>query len=125
SSLSVLTSVSLATLLTACNGGGEGGSDNPVITSPADNTAIFSANISNNAIVGERTSINVTGYVNTSDDSEFVITSVESLSGDACQVVSSGSTSFDVSSNETQDCLYQYRVSPMSSSAQSESYVRV
>lgn len=125
SSLSVLTSVSLATLLTACNGGSEGGSDNPVITSPVDNTAIFSANIGNNAIVGERTSINVNGYVNTSDDSEFEITSVESLSGDACQVVSSGSTSFDVSSNETQDCLYQYRVSPMSSSAQSESYVRV
>ncbi|WP_104025448.1 hypothetical protein [Vibrio hyugaensis] len=125
SSLSLLTSVSLATLLTACNGGSEGGSDNPVITSPVDNTAIFSANISNNAIVGERTSINVTGYVNTSDDSEFEITSVESLSGDACQVVSSGSTSFDVSSNETQDCLYQYRVSPMNSSAQSESYVRV
>lgn len=125
SSLSLLTSVSLATLLTACNGGSEGGSDNPVITSPVDNTAIFSANIGNNAIVGERTSINVTGYVNTSDDSEFEITSVESLSGDACQVVSSGSTSFDVSSNETQDCLYQYRVSPMSSSAQSESYVRV
>ncbi|CAH1520823.1 conserved exported hypothetical protein [Vibrio owensii] len=125
SSLSVLTSVSLATLLTACNGGSEGGSDNPVITSPVDNTAIFSANIGNNAIVGERTSINVTGYVNTSDDSEFEITSVESLSGDACQIVSSGSTSFDVSSNETQDCLYQYRVSPMSSSAQSESYVRV
>ncbi|MFM2657228.1 hypothetical protein AAFX27_19615 [Vibrio owensii] len=125
SSLSVLTSVSLATLLTACNGGSEGGSDNPVITSPVDNTAIFSANIGNNAIVGERTSINVTGYVNTSDDSEFEITSVESLSGDACQVVSSGSTSFDVSSNETQDCVYQYRVSPMSSSAQSESYVRV
>ncbi|MFN1515536.1 hypothetical protein [Vibrio owensii] len=125
SSLSLLTSVSLATLLTACNGGSEGGSDNPVITSPVDNTAIFSANIGNNAIVGERTSINVTGYVNTSDDSEFEITSVESLSGDACQVVSSGSTSFDVSSNETQDCLYQYRVSPMNSSAQSESYVRV
>ncbi|AYO15012.1 hypothetical protein D0812_11535 [Vibrio owensii] len=125
SSLSVLTSVSLAILLTACNGGSEGGSDNPVITSPVDNTAIFSANIGNNAIVGERTSINVTGYVNTSDDSEFEITSVESLSGDACQVVGSGSTSFDVSSNETQDCLYQYRVSPMSSSAQSESYVRV
>lgn len=125
SSLSLLTSVSLATLLTACNGGSEGGSDNPVITSPVDNTAIFSANIGNNAIVGERTSINVTGYVNTSDDSEFEITSVESLSGDACQVVSSGSTSFDVSSNETQDCVYQYRVSPMSSSAQSESYVRV
>ncbi|WP_425669776.1 hypothetical protein ACPSL3_07745 [Vibrio owensii] len=125
SSLSLLTSVSLATLLTACNGGSEGGSDNPVITSPVDNTAIFSANIGNNAIVGERTSINVTGYVNTSDDSEFEITSVESLSGDACQVVSFGSTSFYVSSNETQDCLYQYRVSPMSSSAQSESYVRV
>ncbi|MFN1534050.1 hypothetical protein [Vibrio jasicida] len=125
SSLSLLASVSLATLLTACNGGSEGGSDNPVITSPVDNTAIFSANIGNNAIVGERTSINVTGYVNTSDDSEFEITSVESLSGDACQVVSSGSTSFDVSSNETQDCLYQYRVSPMSNSAQSESYVRV
>ncbi|WP_240998161.1 hypothetical protein [Vibrio owensii] len=125
SSLSLLTSVSLATLLTACNGGSEGGSDNPVITSPVDNTAIFSANIGNNAIVGERTSINVSGYVNTSDDSEFEITSVESLSGDACQVVSSGSTSFDVSSNETQDCLYQYRVSPMSNSAQSESYVRV
>ncbi|WP_104041191.1 hypothetical protein [Vibrio hyugaensis] len=125
SSLSLLTSVSLATLLTACNGGSEGGSDNPVITSPVDNTAIFSANIGNNAIVGERTSINVTGYVNTSDDSEFEITSVESLSGDACQIVSSSSTSFDVSSNETQDCLYQYRVSPMNSSAQSESYVRV
>ncbi|NOJ18228.1 hypothetical protein [Vibrio jasicida] len=125
SSLSLLASVSLATLLTACNGGSEGGSGNPVITSPVDNTAIFSANIGNNAIVGERTSINVTGYVNTSDDSEFEITSVESLSGDACQVVNSGSTSFDVSSNETQDCLYQYRVSPMSNSAQSESYVRV
>ncbi len=125
SSLSLLASVSLATLLTACNGGSEGGSGNPVITSPVDNTAIFSANIGNNAIVGERTSVNVTGYVNTSDDSEFEITSVESLSGDACQVVSSGSTSFDVSSNEAQDCLYQYRVSPMSNSAQSESYVRV
>ncbi|MCF6453606.1 hypothetical protein L1076_18685 [Vibrio sp. MMG022] len=125
SALSLLIGASLATLLTACNGGSEGGSDNPVITAPVDNTAIFSANIGNNAIVGERTSINVTGYVNTSDDSEFEVTSVESLSGDACQVVISGSTSFDVSSNETQDCLYQYRVSPMNNSAQSESYVRI
>lgn len=125
SSLSLLTSISLATLLTACDSGSGGGSDNPVITSPVDNTAIFSANIGANAIVGEHTSINVIGYVETSDDSEFEITSIESLSGDTCQVVSSGSTSFYVSSNETQDCLYQYRVSPINSRAQSESYVRV
>ena len=120
-----LAGVSLATFLTGCNGDSGGNSHKPETASPAGSTAIFSASIRDNAIVGERTSINVAGYVNTSDNSEFEITSVESLSGDACQVASSGSTSFDVSSNETQDCLYQYRVSPMNSSAQSESYVRV
>lgn len=123
SSLTLFTAISLTTLLTACNGGGD--ESKPVVTAPVDNTAIYSSNISGNALVGERKSIDVSELVSTSDNSDFTITSAESLSGEMCNVLSLRSTSFDVASNETHDCLYQYQVTPANGSALSQSYVRV
>ncbi|YCO05232.1 adhesion domain-containing protein [Vibrio sp. VNB-15] len=125
SSLSLLAGASLTTLLTACNGGGDSGHQAPVVTAPTDNTAIYSTNISDNILVGERAAIKVAKHVTTSDDSEYAITAVESMSGGMCQVVSFGSDSFEVASTETQDCLYQYRVSSLNGNANSESYARI
>ncbi|WP_039978168.1 hypothetical protein [Vibrio jasicida] len=125
SSLSLFACASLTALLTACNGGGDSSSETPVVTAPTDNTAIYSTNIRDNILVGERSFINVANHVTTSDASGYSITSVESMSGDVCQVTNIGTDSFEVASTETQDCLYQYQVSAINGTASSASYARI
>lgn len=125
SSLSLFACASLTALLTACNGGGDSSSETPVVTAPTDNTAIYSTNIRDNILVGERASINVANHVTTSDASAYSITSVESMSGDVCQVTNIGTDSFEVASTETQDCLFQYHVSAINGTASSASYARI
>ncbi|MCG6303606.1 hypothetical protein K6U21_05280 [Vibrio vulnificus] len=100
---------------TGNNVGGE------VLASPA----ISAEALSYNSLVGSSTTINVDDHVVTSNNSDYILASASSLSGDDCKVVIVGSNHLELSSFEAKDCVYRYQVSTLDKKAKADATIRL
>lgn len=111
-------------LLAGCKGSSDK-DEGSVLPPPEPQTAIYSEDIAEIALSGSTSEIAVGPHVSTSDNSSFRIVSVASLSGEQCQITDITDETFDVVSDDTQDCIFRYQVAPANGDSTSYSYARV
>ncbi|MFM2642156.1 hypothetical protein AAFX33_13445 [Vibrio chagasii] len=121
----VFTSVGLAVLLAGC--GGESNSDGGqgIVVSPVESASISAQDILTNSLAGQRHKVALTDHVHTSNNQDYIVTRVSSLSGDICEVLDVDDDGFNVYSSDVNDCLFEYEVSTQESSSATTSYARV
>ncbi|WP_261885591.1 hypothetical protein [Vibrio pomeroyi] len=125
STLNVFTSVSLAVLLAGCGSESNPDGEQGIIASPTASASISAQDIQDNSLVEQSFTIDLTEYVHTSNNQDFVVTNARSLSGDSCQVQGISGGSFNVYSSDVNDCLFEYEVATSARTSMATSYARV
>ncbi|WP_454442495.1 hypothetical protein [Vibrio bathopelagicus] len=125
STLNVFTAVSLSVLLAGCGSESNSGGEQGLVVSPTESASIAAQNIQDKTLIERDLDIDLTEYVHTSNNNDFLVTQVRSISGDACKVEAITQVGFSVSSSDVNDCLFEYDVEIESGTASATSYARV
>ncbi|ENK2091609.1 hypothetical protein AB3A53_000408 [Vibrio vulnificus] len=108
-----------------CKDSGQTSTGNNVDGGALAGPAISAEALSYNSLVGSSTTINVDDHVVTSNNSDYILASASSLSGDDCKVVIVGSNHLELSSFEAKDCVYRYQVSTLDKKAKADATIRL
>ncbi|MBY7732110.1 hypothetical protein JHW46_17355 [Vibrio splendidus] len=125
STLNVFTAVSLSVLIAGCGSESNSGGEQGLVVSPTESASIAAQNIQDKTLIERDLDIDLTEYVHTSNNNDFLVTQVRSISGDACRVQAITQVGFSVSSSDVNDCLFEYHVEIESGIASATSYARV
>ncbi|WP_373940963.1 hypothetical protein L0991_07740 [Vibrio chagasii] len=125
STRNVFISVGLAMSLVGCGSESNSSGDQDIIVSPTESASISAQDIQEYSLVSQSLTIDLTERVHTSNNQDFVLTNVRSLSGETCQVKGVNEDSFNVYSSDVNDCLYEYQVTTATGTSMATSYARV